>query len=150
MKIKVNRFTLRAKIPTQATPGSTGFDLYSVEDKIVLPRSSALIKTDTGFKIPNCYFGKVYARSSWAKRFTGVGGGVIDSDCRGAVLVIFFNYSDDFIQINKEDKFAQIAFLRMANTVVFEESKNLTIQNVRLVLVIEPNVERRPKINPCE
>ena len=78
--------------------------LFSGQRSQLLPRSSSLVRTDVGFAIPKGYFGKTYAHSIWAKRFTGVGGRAIDSDYRGGVLVIFCNYSDDWIQINKEEK----------------------------------------------
>ena len=124
MKIEIRTFIQRAKIPNLATSGSVGFDLYSADEKIISPRSSSLVRTDVGFAIPKDYFGKTYAHSIWAKRFTGVGGPAIDSDYRGGVLVIFCNYSDDWIQINKEEKFAQIVFYRKTNSVYFEEVEN--------------------------
>ena len=48
-----------------------------------------LLRTDIRFKIPCGYFGKIEARSRFTLRFTDIGGGVIDADCRGLVEVIF-------------------------------------------------------------
>ena len=79
------------------------------------------VKTDIGFAIPKGYFSKIHARSSWAERFTGVGGGVIDSDYSGDIVVFFHNYSYNWIQVPKSEKFAQIAIERKANNVVFEK-----------------------------
>ena len=101
MKIRIKKFTHRAKIPTQATPGSAEFDHYFAEERILAPRLSNLIRTGVGFQIPPSYFRKIYARSSCAERFTGVGGKVIDSAYKGDVLVIFFNYSDDWFQVHE-------------------------------------------------
>lgn len=51
-----------------------------------------MVPTDTGFKIPKGYFGKIRSTSSFAMQFGDVGGGVIDSDYRGSVAVVFLNF----------------------------------------------------------
>ena len=94
MKIKVKKFSTPTTTPPLATPGSACFDLFSAEEKIIPSRCCVCIKT--GFAIPKGYFGKIHARSSWAKRFTGVGGGVMDSDFRGDIVVLFHSYSDNW------------------------------------------------------
>ena len=43
----------------------------------------------------------MHPRSSFALRFTDVGGGVIDADYRRRVSVIFFNLSNRFVKIVK-------------------------------------------------
>ena len=80
-----------------------------------------IIKTDIGFKIPRGYFGKNYARSSLVIRCTEVSGGAIDSDYRGPVSVIFFNFSNKSIEIEKSNRFFQIAFHKIANHLVLRE-----------------------------
>ena len=114
MRIDIVRFSPKAIIPTQSTSGSTEFDLYSMEDVLVSPSSAKLIRTGIGFKIPPCYFRKIHPRSSFALRFAGVGGGVIDSDYRGPLSMIFFNFSDKSIHIGEGKIFAQIVFQKIA------------------------------------
>ena len=80
-----------------------------------------IIKTDIGFKIPRGYLGKIYARSSLATRCTEVSGGVIDPGYRGPVSVIFFNFSDKSIEIEKGNRFCQIVFYKTANHPVLGE-----------------------------
>ena len=92
MKIDFVRFSSTAVAPTQGTEDSSGFDLYSVEDVLVSPNSTKIIRTDIVFKILRGYFGKIYARLSFALRFTEDGGGVIDADYRGPVCVIFLKF----------------------------------------------------------
>ena len=53
-----------------------------------------------------------------------VAGGVIDSDYRGNIVVIFHNYSDNWLPIHQSEKTAQIAIQKKALNVVFEEVKN--------------------------
>ena len=79
--------------PTKSTPDSAGFDLYSTENILVAPSIVEIINTCIGFKIPCGYFGKIYARSSFAVKFTDVGAGIVDADYRGLVCVVFFSIS---------------------------------------------------------
>ena len=83
--------------------------------------STNIIKTDTGFKIPRGYLWKIYAKSSLEIRCTEVSGGVIDSDYRGPVFVIFFNFSNKSIEIEKRNGFCQIVFHKIANHPVLRE-----------------------------
>ena len=110
--------------PTQVTKDSAGFDLYPVEDVLVSPNSTKIIRTDIGFKIPRGYFGKIYSRSSFALRFTEIGGRVINADYRRPVSVIFFNFSNRLIEIEKGNRFAQIVFQKVANHPVLREVEN--------------------------
>ena len=148
MKIRIKKSSQRSKTPTQGTSGSAGFDLFSAEEKTVPPRSSTLIRTDGGFQILPGYFGKVYAHFSWAKRFTGVGGGVIDSEYRGSVLVMFFNFSDDWSRKNQGEKFAQIVFHRKANRVELEEV--LEFEGKLLEVVVDLDRLMRNVEKKCE
>lgn len=116
MKVKFKMFSCTARNPTQGTIGSAGYDLFSVEEKVVLPCSSTLIQTDFGFKTPGGYFGKIHPRFSHAVRFFGVGGGVRDSNYRGRV----FNFSTTPYQIFSGDKIARIVFQRISNAMLEE------------------------------
>ena len=113
MKIKFKTFSSRAIIPSVATSGSACFDLSSVQEAIILPYSCQCIKTDIGIAIPKSYFAKMHTRSSWEKRFTSVSGGVIDSDYRGNISVIFHNHSGNWLQVHQSEKFAQIAIQKV-------------------------------------
>ena len=108
------RFSPKAIIPTQGTSGSAGFDLYSVDDALVSPSSAKLIRTNIDLKISSCYFEKIHLRSSFALRFTDVGSGVIDSDYRDPIGVIFFTFSSKFIHIGEGERLAQIVFQKIA------------------------------------
>ena len=47
-------------------------------------------------------------------QFTDVGGGVIDSDYRGPVSVVFFNFSSRYFEAKKGQGFPQIIFQKIA------------------------------------
>ena len=54
--------------------------------------SVRITNTCIGFKILRSYFRKKYVRSGFPVKFTDVGGGIVDTDYRGPVSVIFFNF----------------------------------------------------------
>ena len=112
--------------PTKGTGDSAEFDLYSVEDVSILSNSIKLIKTGIGFKIPRGYFRRVFARSSLAVRCTEIGGGVIDADSRGPIVVLFFNFFDKVIEVGKGEGFCQIVFQEIANSPVLREVDNFS------------------------
>ena len=58
------------------------------------------------------------------KIFTSIAGGVIDSDYTGNIILIFQNYSNNWLQIRPSEKIAQIAIQKKALNVVYEEVKN--------------------------
>ena len=61
--------------------------------------------------LPPSYYGRIAPRSTLAlKIFIDVGVGVIDSDYRGEVGVILFNFGDTDFVINKGDNIAQLIF----------------------------------------
>ena len=78
------------------------------------------ISINIDFKIPRGYFGKIHARSSFAMQFTDVGGGVIDSDYRGPVIVLFFNFSNIHFGVRKGQGFTQVIFHKIAHPVLRE------------------------------
>ena len=94
MKVNFKRFFPKAIAASLATPDSACFVLYSVEDVLIPPRSCHCINTHIDLSIPKSYFGKIHARSSWAKRFTSISGWVIDSDFKGKIAVVFQNRSN--------------------------------------------------------
>ena len=61
---------------------------------------------------PGCY-GRVAPKFGLAlKKFIDVGAGVIDSDYRGELGVILFNFGEEDFVINMGDKIAQPIFLK--------------------------------------
>ena len=67
----------------------------------VKPYCCELIKTGISVKTPKHTYGKIPPRSVLAlKHSINVGGGVIDSEYRGNVGVILFNYSRKTFKVN--------------------------------------------------
>ena len=108
--VKVKKVVSHAKLPTQATEGSVGFDLSSAEDFILLPGKSKPISTALKFAVPKGIYGRIAPRSSLALQNINVGGGVIDNDYRGEVKVILQNMSQTNLVIKQGQRIAQIIF----------------------------------------
>jgi dUTP pyrophosphatase len=94
MNVNIKRLHDDARIPTYATDGSAGFDLYAVEDVIIAPGETAKIPLGLAFEIPQGFVMYVMMRSGIALRTKlrqSNGIGVIDSDYRGEVAMMFDN-----------------------------------------------------------
>ena len=57
MKIKGKGLSSLARMPTRATKGSAGYDLYSAENIELTPHSANTFSTHVGFKIPKTILG---------------------------------------------------------------------------------------------
>lgn len=98
-----------AKLPTRGSASAAGYDLYSSENSHVPAHGQGLIATDVSIVIPEGYYGRVAPRSGLAvKHGIHTGAGVIDSDYRGELKIVLFNFgSEDFI-IKQGDRIAQL------------------------------------------
>lgn len=115
----------KARVPTKATPGSVGYDLYSAESVKIEPGTCAKISTDLTLTFPpNCY-GRIADRSGIATNFhLHVLGGVVDPDYQGIVKVVLFNLGPHKIHIIRSTRIAQIIFEKV---VVINEFRPTTI-----------------------
>ena len=109
MSLKVMKVHSDATLPTRGTPCSAGLDLHTIREVAIDPTSSALVETGIAVKVPEGYYGRIAPRSGVSVR-TGlvVNAGVIDSDYRGEVKIVFNNFTKAEIKFNKGDKVAQL------------------------------------------
>lgn len=88
--LRVKRLHPDAKLPTRATDGSAGWDLYALEQVTVPKDQTRLVPTGVAVEIPTGFVGLLCMRSGFATKFCfsmANGVGVIDSDYRGPVKV---------------------------------------------------------------
>ena len=89
-----------AILPSVATSGSAGHDLYALKGVIIPEMSMAKIKTGIKASIPDGYVGLVRGRSGLAfKEDVWCFEGTIDSDYGGEVGVQLFNTTSEAITI---------------------------------------------------
>lgn len=113
--LEFKRLSEHATQPTRGSPESAGLDLYSAEDVEVPARGRAVAKTDIAIAVPYGCYGRVAPRSGLAvKQFVDVGAGVVDSDYRGNVGVVLFNFNTEPFQVKRGDRIAQLIIERIA------------------------------------
>lgn len=94
MNVKIRKLHADAQVPAYATAGAAGFDLVAVEDVVIEPGETKKIPLGLAFEIPEGYVMYVCMRSGIAlktKLRQSNGIGVIDSDYRGEVAMMFDN-----------------------------------------------------------
>lgn len=110
MNLKVKKLNENATIPAYQSDGASGFDLHSAESTEILPGGFCAVKTGLAFEIPRGFEIQVRPRSGLAFK-NGVSvlntPGTIDSDYRGEVMVILFNFGKETFKIKKGDRIAQ-------------------------------------------
>jgi len=102
-------------LPSYATTGSSGVDLYAAcEDKVLVePRSIHLVPTGIYISLPLGYEAEIRPRSGLALRhgITLVNTpGTIDSDYRGMIKLILTNLGPVAFEIKRGDRIAQMVF----------------------------------------
>lgn len=108
-KLYVKKLSSKAIIPKRFSSGAAGYDMFSLTEDSIKPHSKGLISTGLVLMIPFGYYGRIAPRSSLAsKNFIDVGAGVIDSDYRGEIKILLFNFSDQEFKINEGDRIAQL------------------------------------------
>jgi|FLOH01.1.fsa_nt_gi dUTP pyrophosphatase len=109
MKIKL--LNDKAIIPTRATNGSVGYDLYSTIGFTLFPEQSILIPIGIAMEIPRGLAGIISHRSGQHLRKMVSAYGVIDNDYVGEIMVCLINhsYGNQFV-VKEGDRIAQIVF----------------------------------------
>jgi len=143
MKILFKKLNQNAIVPNRGSPWSVGQDIYSCENVIIQPWSSACISTGIAieptkeystvewskssyndvFK-PNFYI-RVAPRSGLAMKNINVHAGVIDADYRGEIKVILFNHNDTPFSIEQGSKIAQLIVEIAIPDIQWEETNML-------------------------
>lgn len=99
------------RLPTYATDGAAGMDLYSREEAELQPMERKLVPTGLKMAIPHGFEGQVRPRSGLALRL-GLSmvntPGTIDSDYRGEIGVLLINLGGDVVKIGKGERIAQL------------------------------------------
>src|SRR5690606_5765264 len=92
MNVKIKRLHPDAVLPKKAHANDAGFDLVAVEDTIIEPGETALVKTGLAFELPEGFEMQIRPRSGVTlKTKLRVQLGTVDSNYRGEVGVIVDN-----------------------------------------------------------
>ncbi len=131
VQIKIQHITDKFNnilLPEYSTEGSSGLDLRAaVETEMKIEKGKVgLIPTNLKVEIPIGYEIQIRPRSGLAAK-NGIGvlnsPGTIDSDYRGEIKVILFNFSDEDFIIKRGDRIAQMVVSKVyrADLIVTDE-----------------------------
>ena len=123
--LKIKKLNENAIIPTRATSGSAGLDLYAcIDEDVIIPKSTTkLIKTGVAISIEKDFVAYVYARSGLAvKKGITLANcvGVIDSDYRGEICVALHNISNEEYTIKHGERIAQLVISKVEYPEIIE------------------------------
>lgn len=117
-EVKVKLLDEDARLPFQAHPGDAGFDLFSIEDKVIPSGEAALIRTGIQIELPKNTEAQVRPRSGLALKHSVTvlnSPGTIDEGYRGEIKVILINHGKENFKVEKHMRIAQMVVAPVAN-----------------------------------
>lgn len=115
------RHSRNAKIPIKGSKDSAGYDLYTLEGKIVPAHGQILIPTNISIELPKGTYGWITPRSGLAlKHQINIHAGVIDANYRGTLGIILFNHSSNDFIVTLGDRIAQLIVEKIDNPIIIE------------------------------
>jgi dUTP pyrophosphatase len=119
MNLRVRRLAASAKLPTRATQGDAGLDLFASEGCRLAPGERTSIGTGIAIEVPEGHAGLVLPRSGWAARH-GIAlvnsPGLIDAGYRGEVRVLLLNTDrEEPFEVSEGDRIAQLLVVPFSN-----------------------------------
>jgi dUTP pyrophosphatase len=97
MKVRVKKLHPDAVVPQYAKPGDSGFDFVALEDTVIGPGETKLVKTGIAVEIPEGFELQVRPRSGTSLKTplrVANAPGTVDSGYRGECCVIMTNTSN--------------------------------------------------------
>ena len=99
-------------------------DIYSCEERTLLPQEQALISTGIAMEIPDGYVGLVWDKSGLStKHGLKTLAGVIDAGYRGEISIAMANVGNDSYTFKKGEKIAQMLIQKVEHAEFWEVDK---------------------------
>ncbi|XOQ46481.1 MAG: Deoxyuridine 5'-triphosphate nucleotidohydrolase [Thermocaproicibacter melissae] len=129
-EVKIKRVREGAILPTRASTGAAGYDLYAciTEPVEIKPHDLCKIPTGIAIALPDPYtVGLIFARSGLGVKH-GIAPanavGVIDSDYRGEIMVGLCNLGSEPYTLSPGERFAQLVIMPVCDAKL-EETDDL-------------------------
>jgi dUTP pyrophosphatase len=120
-ELAVTKVNSNARLPIIKTNGSSGYDLFSCEDGVVLPRKRELISTGLTIKIPDGYCGQIWSRAFFSDNHgIETGACVIDNDYGGVIKIVLHNHNDSVFEYKRGMRIAQLLIIPIITPPVVE------------------------------
>ena len=109
-------------VPAYAHEGDAGLDLRAVEDYVIQPGESAMVRTGLNCEIPRWHVGLVFPRSGLGSKGITMRNavGVIDSGYRGEVRCALWNTTGEPFEVHRGDRICQMVIVPYAPCAVRE------------------------------
>jgi deoxyuridine 5''-triphosphate nucleotidohydrolase (dut) len=121
--IKVVKLDSSAKLPQFAHEEDAGMDLFSIEEKVIMPGDSALIRTGIKVELPPYTEAQIRPRSGLALKnsITVLNTpGTIDQGYRGEIRIILINHGKNEFVVERQMKIAQMVVKPLLKVSVVE------------------------------
>jgi len=113
--LQVTQLTDQGILPTQATPDSAGYDVYSAAKVTIPPHTTAKIPLDIAVTPPAGTYCQLLLRSGlYTKDHLEVKTGTIDRDYTGNVIVVLHNHNNQPYMVNPGQQIAQMVVYKIA------------------------------------
>lgn len=109
--LKVKLIDKEAKLPYRANEGDAGLDIFSVEEKIIKPGETGLIRTGLQIELPKGTEAQIRPRSGLALKHAVTvlnSPGTIDEGYRGEIKIILINHGREDFTVEKHMRIAQM------------------------------------------
>jgi dUTP pyrophosphatase len=123
MELKIKKTDEDAVLPEYAHPGDSGMDLFSVEEKLIGPGQTVLVRTGIKIELPPGTEAQVRPRSGLALNHSVTvlnSPGTVDEGYRGEIRVILINHSKETFKITKRMKIAQMVIMPVIRVIITE------------------------------
>jgi dUTP pyrophosphatase len=125
---RLNKNLEHIPLPSYATNGSAGMDIYAALEKPITIFRSAIemVPTNISVEIPDGYEIQVRPRSGLAAKH-GIGilnsPGTIDSDYRGEIKIIIVNFGKEDFIIQPAERIAQLVVSKVYTAKIIETNE---------------------------
>lgn len=113
-------------LPRYMSDGASGMDIFAaLEEPVMIPAGEvALVPAGIKIALPEGFEAQIRPRSGLAIR-NGIGllnsPGTIDSDYRGEIKIIMFNFGKEPFTVNRGERIAQMVITRVARAILVEQ-----------------------------
>lgn len=119
--LRVKLLDASARLPTQAHPDDSGFDLYALDSHAIEPGGVATIRTGIAVELPSGTEGQIRSRSGLARdrQVTVLNSpGTIDEGYRGEIRVVLINHGDTSFGVVPGMRVAQLVVQRRLSVLI--------------------------------
>jgi dUTP pyrophosphatase len=123
IKLKIKKISEEAVTPEYAHSGDAGVDLYSIEEKCILPGETALIHTGIQIELPENTEAQIRPRSGLALKHSITvlnSPGTIDEGYRGEICIILINHGKQSFNVEKKMRIAQMVISEFVHAEISE------------------------------